>query len=50
MACLHDVCIKLSTFSRADVGLLTAGAVVFGVQRLVPTMDPTWYRNLRKPE
>ena len=35
---------------RADVGLLTSGAVVFGVQRLVPRMDPTWYRDLRKPE
>ncbi|KAL3148375.1 hypothetical protein ABBQ38_013831 [Trebouxia sp. C0009 RCD-2024] len=40
----------LGALPQADAGLLTAGAVVFGVQRLVPTMDPTWYRSLKKPE
>ncbi|EFJ52168.1 hypothetical protein VOLCADRAFT_87048 [Volvox carteri f. nagariensis] len=30
-------------------GLLGSTAVVFGVQRLVPTFDPSWYKSLRKP-
>ncbi|KAJ9510647.1 hypothetical protein QJQ45_027543, partial [Haematococcus lacustris] len=29
--------------------LATSAAVVFGVQRLVPTFDPTWYKSLKKP-
>jgi hypothetical protein len=34
---------------RPDWGLAGALAVVFGVQRLVPSMSPTWYKSLRKP-
>ncbi len=36
-------------FGRADLGLLASGAVVFGVQRLVPTTDMSWYKALHKP-
>lgn len=32
----------LGLLQRPDVGLATAGAIVFGVQRLVPTYDNTW--------
>lgn len=36
---------------RPDLGLLGAGAVVFGAQRLVPTYDNTYYKEvLKKPE
>ncbi|KAG2483454.1 hypothetical protein HYH03_017708 [Edaphochlamys debaryana] len=30
-------------------GLAGSVAVVFGVQRLVPTFDPSWYKQLKKP-
>ncbi|KXZ56562.1 hypothetical protein GPECTOR_1g504 [Gonium pectorale] len=30
--------------------LVGSAAVVFGVQRLVPTFDPTWYKALKKPK
>lgn len=30
---------------RADMGLLVSGAVVFGVQTLVPAQDNTWLRR-----
>lgn len=30
-------------------GIAASVGVVFGVQRLVPTMDPTWYKSLKKP-
>ncbi|GFR41150.1 hypothetical protein Agub_g1814 [Astrephomene gubernaculifera] len=30
-------------------GFAGSAAVVFGVQRLVPTFDPTWYKSLKKP-
>ena len=34
-----------------DWGLLASGAVIFGVQKLVPTYDNTWYKEtLKKPE
>jgi hypothetical protein len=34
-----------------DLGLLASGAVIFGVQRLVPTYDNTFYKEvLVKPE
>lgn len=36
-------------FAEADLGLLASGAVVFGVQRLVPTYDQSWYKSLKKP-
>lgn len=34
---------------RADLTLLASGAVVFGVQRLVPTYDDKWYKTIVKP-
>jgi len=38
------------TNSRADpVGLLAAGAFVFGAQKLVPTFDASWYTAVKKP-
>ncbi|GIL72937.1 hypothetical protein Vretimale_4586 [Volvox reticuliferus] len=30
-------------------GLLGSAAVVFGVQQLVPSFDPSWYKSLKKP-
>ncbi|KAJ9510506.1 hypothetical protein QJQ45_015980, partial [Haematococcus lacustris] len=39
----------LSILSRPEFQLATSAAVVFGVQRLVPTFDPTWYKSLKKP-
>ena len=38
-----------STTARPAVGLLGSAAVVFGTQRLVPSYDPTWYKQLDKP-
>lgn len=35
--------------SPNDLALAGAFAVVFGVQRLVPTFKPDWYKALRKP-
>lgn len=32
-----------------DLALLACGAAVFGVQRLVPTMNREFYLGLRKP-
>ena len=37
---------------RADIGLVAAGAIVFGVQALVPAYEDSykvWYPELRKP-
>jgi hypothetical protein len=34
---------------RPALGMLASGAVVFGVQRLVPTYDNSWYKQLAKP-
>jgi hypothetical protein len=31
---------------RPDLGLLASGAVVFGAQRLVPTYDNTYYKEV----
>ncbi|PNH09508.1 Protein CrtK [Tetrabaena socialis] len=31
------------------LGLAASASVVFGVQRLVPTFDPSWYKSLKKP-
>lgn len=39
----------LGLLPQPDVSLLAAGAVVFGVQRLVPTFDVSWYKALQKP-
>ncbi|KIZ06941.1 tryptophan-rich sensory protein [Monoraphidium neglectum] len=40
----------LESLPKADLGLLGAGVVVFGVQRLVPTYDNTYYKEvLKKP-
>jgi len=33
-----------------DLGLLASGAVIFAVQRLVPTYDNSFYLTLKKPE
>jgi hypothetical protein len=33
-----------------DAGLLASGAVIFGVQRLVPSYDDSWYKAIKKPE
>ncbi|KAI8467911.1 MAG: TspO/MBR-related protein [Monoraphidium minutum] len=41
----------LETLPKPDLGLLGAGVVVFGVQRLVPTYDNTWYKTaITKPD
>eukprot|EP00882_Tetradesmus_deserticola_P017446 GHRQ01018688.1.p3 GENE.GHRQ01018688.1~~GHRQ01018688.1.p3 ORF type:complete len:129 (+),score=37.55 GHRQ01018688.1:1083-1469(+) len=39
----------LGALPKADLTLLASGAVVFGVQRLVPSYDDTWYKAIRKP-
>eukprot|EP00879_Flechtneria_rotunda_P004791 GHRR01005063.1.p1 GENE.GHRR01005063.1~~GHRR01005063.1.p1 ORF type:complete len:178 (+),score=42.45 GHRR01005063.1:103-636(+) len=39
----------LGALPKADLGLLASGAIVFGVQRLVPTYDDTWYKAIKKP-
>mmetsp|Transcript_9636 Transcript_9636/g.23905 ORF Transcript_9636/g.23905 Transcript_9636/m.23905 type:complete len:166 (-) Transcript_9636:1093-1590(-) len=39
----------LELLDKPAVQLVGSAAVVFGVQRLVPTFDPTWYKALRKP-
>lgn len=39
----------LGLLPKADLTLLASGAVVFGVQRLVPTYDASWYKAIRKP-
>lgn len=38
-----------SIAARSAAGLAASGAIVFGVQRLVPTYDHTWYMGLKKP-
>ncbi|GLC35685.1 hypothetical protein PLESTB_000483800 [Pleodorina starrii] len=35
--------------SMNAAGLIGSAAVVFGVQRLVPSFDPSWYKALKKP-
>ncbi|KAK9817800.1 hypothetical protein WJX72_002358 [[Myrmecia] bisecta] len=40
----------LAALPPPDWSILAAGAVVFGVQRLVPDFDPTWYQQLKKPD
>jgi tryptophan-rich sensory protein len=32
------------------LGVVAAGAVVFGVQKLTPTFDASWYKAIKKPE
>jgi hypothetical protein len=45
-----DLLMSMSSFAcRADLGLLASGAVVFGVQKLVPTYDASWYKSFKKP-
>ncbi|KAF6256064.1 TspO/MBR-related protein [Scenedesmus sp. NREL 46B-D3] len=39
----------LGALPKADLTLLASGAVVFGVQRLVPSYDDTWYKAIKKP-
>eukprot|EP00877_Chromochloris_zofingiensis_P013440 jgi/Chrzof1/834/Cz01g30180.t1 len=39
----------LGLLPQADLTLLASGAVVFGVQRLVPTYDDKWYKTIVKP-
>lgn len=39
----------LGVLPKADLSLLASGAVIFGVQRLVPTTDMSWYKALHKP-
>lgn len=39
----------LGALPKAELTLLASGAVVFGVQRLVPSYDDTWYKAIKKP-
>ncbi|KAF8071227.1 crtK-2 [Scenedesmus sp. PABB004] len=40
---------ELRNLPRADLGLAASGALVFGVQKLVPTYDASWYKAINKP-
>ncbi|GBF92525.1 hypothetical protein Rsub_05139 [Raphidocelis subcapitata] len=49
LARLTEKPLGLESLPKPDLGLLAAGAVVFGAQRLVPTYDNTYYKTLVKP-
>uniref|UniRef100_A0A7S3VHW3 TspO/MBR-related protein n=1 Tax=Dunaliella tertiolecta TaxID=3047 RepID=A0A7S3VHW3_DUNTE len=39
-----------SLLQQPVVSTLASGAIVFGVQRLVPTTDPNWYKTILRPK